>query len=352
MRRPSRIIQPETAGRVRIGPQEETMSAAASMTFGDRAKLWGVAIRAFAFPASIVPVLVGSAYAAWAMSTGAAAGHFGWLRFVLALVAGMLVHVGCNLINDYYDFKYGVDREGSFGGSGVLTGGTMQPAEVLTGAYVALGLGALLGLVLVALLGPTSPGGLSLLIVGIIGVLGAIWYTTGKGSAKYNALGSPLVFLLMGPGYVLGAYLVQTGTLNWDAVWVSLPVGFIVAAILHANDTRDIVDDRAAGIKTIATVLGKDGARSYYSFLIFAPYVCVVAYAALKLAHVAAIAPVSCVLPLLTFPLAWPLHKLFQTVRDEKSDLLMPSVENTAKLHMAFGVLYTIGILLGLWLTF
>jgi 1,4-dihydroxy-2-naphthoate octaprenyltransferase len=319
------------------------------MTFGDRAKLWGIAIRAFAFPASIVPVLVGSAYAAWVMRSSAAAGSFDWLRFALALVAGMLVHVGCNLINDYYDFKYGIDREGSFGGSGVLTGGTMQPAEVLIGAYVALGLGSLLGLVLVALLGPTSPGGLSLLIVGVIGVLGAIWYTTGRGSAKYNALGSPLVFALMGPGYVLGAYLVQANSLNWNAVWISLPVGFIVAAILHANDTRDIVDDRAAGIRTIATVLGKDGARAYFSFLIFAPYLTVVVLAVLAFTHVAAVAPVTVLLPLLTLPLALPLHKLFWTVRDEKSDLLMPSVEGTAKLHMAFGVLYTIGLIAGIW---
>jgi 1,4-dihydroxy-2-naphthoate octaprenyltransferase len=327
-------------------------AAAATMSFGDRAKLWGVAVRAYSFPASIVPVLLGSAYAAYEMKTygwhsSVAPGelltlHFNWLMFVLALVAGMLYHVGCNLINDYYDFKKGIDREGSFGGSGVLVANTMTPAQIMQGAVTTLVLGTLLGLVLAYMLHLRGVQyGWPLLAIGAAGLVGAIWYTSGNAGAKYVALGSPLVFIMMGIGYVLGAYAVQTGTLSWGAVAVSLPVGFLVAAILQANDTRDIVDDREAGIRTIATVLGAKGARGYYSLLLFAPYLTVVLLVVLKVVAWPALAP------LLTLPLALPLHKLFWTVRDEKNAALMPSVEGTAKLHMAFGVLFSIGVLIG-----
>jgi 1,4-dihydroxy-2-naphthoate octaprenyltransferase len=327
-------------------------AATASLGFGERARLWGVAVRAYSFPASIVPVLAGSAFAAYEMSRlqaqaavpGIVGLQFNWLGFVLALVAGVLYHTGCNLINDYYDHKKGVDREGTFGGSGVLVAGTMTPAQIMQGAIVTLALGTLLGLVLAWQLHRIGvPFGWPLLAVGAAGLIGAIWYTSGNVGAKYVALGSPLVFIMMGIGYVVGAYLVQMGGLaNWGAaVAVSLPVGFLVAAILQANDVRDIVDDRAAGIRTIATQLGPTGARAYYSFLLFAPYVTVVLLALFG------VTPWTALAPLLTLPLALPLHKLFWTVRDERSDKLMPSVEGTAKLHMAFGLLFSIGILLG-----
>jgi 1,4-dihydroxy-2-naphthoate octaprenyltransferase len=131
---------------------------------------------------------------------------------------------------------------------------------------------------------------------------------------------------------------------------ISLPVGFLVAAILHANDTRDIADDREAGIRTIAIIQGKDAARAFYSFELFAPYVLVLLYViASHSAPGVGILPWTGLLPLLTLPLALQLHKLFATVREERSEALMPSVENTAKLHMAFGMLLTIGVIAGHW---
>ena len=100
---------------------------------------WGQAVRAFSFPASIVPVVLGSVLA-W-YSTG----KFNWILFILALVAGVLYHCGCNLINDYYDFKKGLDREGAFGGSGVLVDGSMKPEQTMAAARNFLILGSLIG---------------------------------------------------------------------------------------------------------------------------------------------------------------------------------------------------------------
>jgi 1,4-dihydroxy-2-naphthoate octaprenyltransferase len=335
------------------------MSAAtATMSFGERAKLWGVAVRAYSFPASIVPIVLGSAYA-WYKNDDPS-WRFNWVLLLLTLVAGVLYHVAVNLINDYYDFQKGVDRPGTFGGSGVLVAGTMTPRQVANGAYLCIVIGTLIGLFFVWRLSTLGGGpyqvGWPILLIGIIGLLGVLWYTSNSGSAKYNALGNPLVFLMFGPGYVLGTYVIQAQPVSagelWHPLLISIPIGFLVAAILHANDTRDIADDREAGIKTIAILQGKDRARAFYSFELFAPYVLVSLYVVGSMfTPEDRILPLTGFLPLLTLPLAMQLHKLFATVRDERSEALMPSVENTAKLHMAFGMLLSIGVIAGaLWL--
>ena len=303
-----------------------------TLAMNSKAKSWGVALRAFAYPASIVPVIVGSAYA-WLT-----AGSFNWGHFLLALVGGMLYHTGCNLINDYYDYRHGLDHEGAYGGSGVLVSGELKPKEVLVGAYLMLLLGSIIGLYFIYVFG------LPMLYIGIAGLLGTIFYTTTPMAFKYFALGSPLVFVQMGPLMVLGAYLVQAGSLSWDAVWISLPVGFIVAGILQANDVRDIVHDRKAGIHTNATLLGPTGSRAYLSFLLFAPYLTVIAL------WYSGVAPWSVMLPLITLPLAIGAHALHWKIRDIEHEALRDTPEMVAKLHLAFGVLMTIGLVAGNWI--
>ena len=117
------------------------------VTFRRRATLWGVAVRAYAYPASIVPVLLGSVYA-WYARGVFLPGHF-----LLALCAGMLYHTGCNLLNDYYDYRYGVDRDEAFGGSGLLVRGLMTPRQIALGAWACLAAGSLVGFYFVCLYG-------------------------------------------------------------------------------------------------------------------------------------------------------------------------------------------------------
>lgn len=328
-------------------------AAAASMSFGDKAKLWGVAVRAYSFPASIVPVLLGSAYAAYESAHAARLGQaspllfggFNWLFFIIAMIAGVLYQIGVNLFNDYFDYLKGVDRPDTFGGSGVLVAGSMEPKQVLNGALTACAAGTVLGGLLLWMLYQRGPQfALPLLIIGAAGLLGVLWYSGGNAGAKYWALGSPLVFATMGVGMVMGAYTIQTGTVNMNIFLVSLPVSFLVAAILHANDTRDIEDDEKAKILTAGILLGPSGARDYYYFLLFAPYGSAILLALLH------ILPWSALLCLLTLPLAVPIARIFVTVRDRKSDKLLGTVEATAKLHLAFGVMLSLGTLLGIWL--
>lgn len=302
---------------------------AGQRSLADTVKLWLRAIRAYSLPASVVPVVVGGAYAWYAT------GRFSWLLFLAALVAGMLYHVGANLINDAYDYEHGVDREGTFGGSGVLVDGSLSVRQMLVAAYVALGLGTALGIWFVVLYG------LPMLVIGVAGFLGAVFYTTTPGSAKYNALGEPLVFVMMGVLMVLGAYLVVAGELTWDAVWVSMPVAFLVTAILQANDTRDIVDDRRAGITTLAILLGPERARDLYSALLAAAYLSVVALVAFGIVAWPALAV------WVTAPLAWKLHRVYRRNRTEEGSGLVGTIERTAQLHMAFGLLFAVGLWAG-----
>lgn len=296
---------------------------------------WAIAVRAYSYPASIVPVLLGSVFAWYSGST------FNWLFFILAMIAGMLYHTGCNLVNDYYDYKYQVDRADTFGGSGMLVSGAMTPRQFARGSVVTLTLGTLIGLYFLAHFHAQYPFGWPLLLIGGLGLLGTIFYTATPLGAKYNALGEPLVFVMMGTGMVLGAYFIQAGNLSWNAVWISLPIGFLVAAILQGNDTRDIADDRDSRIITASTLLGATGARMFFSGLTFAPY------AILPVLAVARVAAWPVLLPLITLPLAIQLQRLFWRVRDEKHDELHNVPENAAKLHLAFGVLLTIGLIVG-----
>lgn len=318
------------------------MSATATMErpFLKSPGFWALAVRAYAFPATITPILLAGAYSYYVD------GHFHWLIFGLSLVAGLAYHIGCNLVNDYYDFRHGIDRPGTYGGSGVLVAGQLKPAEVLKVAWGSFAVGSLLGLYFIWYLNQAygQQAAVSMALIGALGLFSAVFYTATPLSAKYNALGEPLVFLMFGPGYVLGAYLLQTGQLSWNAVWVSIPVGFIVTAILQANDTRDLADDRAAKIRTASILLGPSGARAFQSVLYFGSYISLLALA------VARIVPWTALIALLTFPLALQLHKLFWSVREEKSEKLLGTVENTAKLHMAFGLLMSLGVLIGAWI--
>ena len=106
-------------------------------------RIWLQAVRPFAYPASVVPVLVG------AMLALSYEGEARWALFPLALICSVLFHTGTNLVSDAADFKRGVDREGTYGSSGVLVAGLLRPEQVFWGGVAAFALGCLLGLAFV-----------------------------------------------------------------------------------------------------------------------------------------------------------------------------------------------------------
>ncbi|HHY60877.1 MAG TPA: 1,4-dihydroxy-2-naphthoate octaprenyltransferase [Clostridia bacterium] len=291
-------------------------------------KTWFLAGRPWSLTATFVPVTLG-AVLAWSQ------GYFHPFLFLLSLVGGAFIQLGTNYTNTYGDYLSGVDTVESTRTCPQLVLGLLKPSHMLWVGIGCFAVAALIGVYLVYL------RGWPLLVVGVLGILGGYGYTLGV-AYKYKGLGTILVFFLMGPMMAWGAYYVQTGVSSWLPVLASLPVGFLISNLLHANDFRDIPHDTAAGIVTLGTILGFDRSLVFYYLLNIAAYVCLVL---LVIFHVL---PVASLLALLALPKAW---RQLRDAREgwagdrEKLTWLEP---NHAQLHFQFGLLLLGGLLLDL----
>jgi len=297
----------------------------------NRMATYVLAARPWAFPASVVPVLLGCAVA---ITHAGAALH--WPHALMTLFAAACLQGAANLVNDYFDFKSGVDRPGIDGASrGNLVTGRLTPRQVLVEGLILWGVGALFALYFLSAVGPIL---LPLIAAGFILGFG---YTVAPTVWKYRALGELCVFAAFGVGLTLGSYVVQTGHYSWTPVAYSLPVAFLIAAILLGNNLRDIASDREAAIHTLAMELGPRRGRFFYLSLLAAAYLIPVVMAATRAA-----AP-SAMLPLVSLPLArrtmrdvWPRAGS----ADERSGLIDLDLR-TAQLQMVFGLLLILGTL-------
>lgn len=290
--------------------------------------IWLQAVRAFSFTASSIPVLVGTALAL------NYPGKVMWILFPVVYIAGLLVHAATNLVSDYYDYKKDVDKDYTFGGSGVLVQGLLPAKSILTGGLVLFAITAALGIILIAV------RGVPILVLGLIGIVGGYFYTGRPFGYKYLGLGDFLVFILMGPLMVIGSYYCLTGSYHHAVLLVSIPVGFLVSAILQANNTRDIKHDTEAGIKTLENTLGPKGAKAFYYFALIAAYISVVLMVIFK------ILPLWSLMVIVTLPQALKnIIKLAHSQPDQPEQVATLDVE-TAQLHLSFGLLLTVSLVL------
>ena len=260
------------------------------------------------------------------------AGEFSPLLFALVIVASVLCHAGCNLANDYFDFRKGVDTEQSLGPSGVIQQGWLTLDQVRTGMIVTFGVATLLGLIILAL------STWWLLLLAVPSLLAAVLYTGGPKPLGYLALGEATVWLFMGMGIVCGTYVAMAGRLRWEVAVGSLGISALVAAILHANNLRDFELDRAAGKRTLGHVLGWSNAVREFTVLIAAAYMLTGLLVVLWPANWPTL------LVLVTLPAALALVQLVRSNNDAQS--LNMSVRATAQLHFQFGLLLTLGLVI------
>ncbi len=293
-----------------------------------RIAVWFQALRPYSFTASVIPVV---AAAALAFSFRA---PVDWRLFPLVLFCAVLLHSATNVFNDYFDFKKGVDTKGSFGSSGVLVEGLESPGRILMLGWVLFSAGVLLSLVLVSLRGKP------LFLLALCGFLGVLLYTAEPFCYKYIGLGDFFVFLFMGPLLVTGAYFALTGTYTGAVLYISLPIGFLVTAILSSNNLRDIARDRRAGIITLESLIGFKASQALYIFLIGAAYLSVVILVCAKMLAPPALSV------FFTLPLAAKnIRLILESSEAENARISMIDVM-TAQLHMAFGLLLTVSILI------
>lgn len=286
-----------------------------------RLSIFWKAVRPFAFPATLAPVLIGSLIAP----------AVEWGRFLLVLLGTLLAHSGVNVISDWMDWRRGADTWKVLGSSRVLVDGLLDPRTHLRFGIVLMVLAALIGVWLLSLSGP------AVWYFMAAGAALGIFYTVPPLGLKYRALGDLAVFLAFGPLMTGGAYYVQTSQLEWLPFWLSIPIGLLTIAILHGNNYRDIAEDRAAGYHTVASLLGPRGSAIYYTALLAGAYTMVVLFIAFEWLPAWALGV------MLTLPLAWRnLTVAFNHARVAFSflDLL------TAQLHLAFSLLLVAGLLL------
>ena len=214
---------------------------------------WLAELRAPFLTASVVPVAVGAA-AAWRLEGG-----LDWTLLWLTLLAVVLLHLGANVTNDYWDFLRGTDvvnrsRTPFSGGSGLLTDGRLRPRAVLRAGLVLLAAGALVGLLLARL----SGGGWWVVVVmGAVGVGGAYFYSAPPLSLASRGLGELVIGSTFGVLVVAGTCFVQTGGFPPEALAASAPVALWVAGIIWANQIPDLEADRATGKRTLVVRLGE-----------------------------------------------------------------------------------------------
>ena len=296
-----------------------------------KASAWYKALRPRVFTATYVPMGLAGILAT-------ADGVFDTTVFLLALIGTLLLQSAANLINEYADYRRGADDLKEAGQGMTIKHKILEPRSVLYGAILTTLAGCLVGLYLLSQSGPL------LWLIGIGGVLVAVTYTAGPFPLAYHGLGEIAVAIFMGPAVVIGAYYVMSPGLS-DARMIelgliSLPIALMVAAILHANNIRDMDADRAVNKRTLAVIFGIRFARAEYVFLVIGTYI------AQAFVIASGLLPPITLLTLITLPEALRLIRIFNVSR--AVPLLHQAQGRTAKLHGQFGLLLVVSLALSM----
>jgi 1,4-dihydroxy-2-naphthoate octaprenyltransferase len=213
--------------------------------------VWIEATRPKTLPAAVAPVLVGTALAAHGGSADYAAAG-------LCLLFALLIQIGTNFANDYYDFIQGADSASRVGPRRAVAAGLVRP-EVMKRAMVAV-----FALAFAVGLGLIAWGGPGLIVIGVASIACGVAYTGGPFPLGYNGLGDLFVFVFFGLVAVGATFFVQTGEVTVDAILAAIPIGLLAANILVVNNYRDVDTDRAAGKRTLVVRFGRGAARAQF----------------------------------------------------------------------------------------
>jgi len=216
-----------------------------------RWKIWLEAARPKTLWAAFSPVIIGTTLAI-------GDGKVHWLSAVITLIAALLIQIGTNFANDYFDYKHGADTHERLGPLRVTQARLISEAQMKRTFILTFLLAFGLGLYLV------YRGGVPILIIGLLSILFGILYTGGPYPLGYHGWGDVFVLLFFGPVAVGGTYYVQALTINWQVLVVGLAPGFISTALLTVNNLRDVETDARSGKKTLAVRFGKNFARAEY----------------------------------------------------------------------------------------
>lgn len=288
---------------------------------------WIVATRPWSYPASTMPVALVLAYY---FANGVAIDP---VNAVWALLNIIIFHAAGNVWSDYFDFRYGVDNQNTLGVR-QLVDGKFTGREFIWFAIFLFVVGTLCALFLV------WRTGMPFLAVTFAGIVAALVYPP----LKYRVGGDVVIFIAYTLTPLFATAWIVTGTWSLDAIWAVLPTGILTVGILHANNLRDAQTDTQAGIRTLASVLGKKWSVWLYHFEMLAPFAILLATVWLG------ILPMTV---LLTLPIAVAVMTLCkQALRfDGVNTASIVTLDAlTAKTQLMFSMLMVAGLVAGHWL--
>ncbi len=288
-------------------------------------KEWYIATRPWSFPVSSMPVVVTTAFLFWYSRTPEAGFEVNWIAAVLALVGIIAFHAAGNLLSDYNDHRTGVDGEAVML---PLVNGSFQPREFVRFGVTMLLIGIAIGFTLIYLTGP------AVLWVGLAGAL----LTVGYSWLKYHALGDLDILLNFGFLPVVGTSLVVAGEIVVPALVLALPVGLITVGVLHANNSRDAVSDKAAGIKTFAMLIGPRSSVAVYQLELLLPFVLV------ALAVAFGLLPWMTIVCFIVFPRAYRLARRMTGLLSGGGEAVADVDVATSQQQLFFSLLLTVAL--------
>ncbi|GIU24818.1 1,4-dihydroxy-2-naphthoate polyprenyltransferase [Shewanella schlegeliana] len=290
---------------------------------------WILAIRPRTLPAAIGPLLVGNVLALQLE-------QFSLFIAAVSMLCALLLQIAVNLANDYFDFKSGVDTEERLGPVRVTQSGMLSPTAVRNAMILCLVLALLVGSFLI------YHGGLPIAFLALAAVLGALGYSGGPYPLASHGLGEVAAFVFFGLVAVVGSYFLQAGETATSAWLLGCAIGFLNAAIMLVNNTRDMETDIKAGKKTLAVRMGLEQSRIFYQSFVFLPFAIIIAGF-----FMGALPGLPVLLAGLAFIMARKLSRDFNEVTGVA---LNPLLGRTAKLTMIFSALFSLGLLIDTYL--
>jgi 1,4-dihydroxy-2-naphthoate polyprenyltransferase len=221
---------------------------------------WIMAARLRTLPAAIAPVLIGCSLAFGDQ-------NFHFPSALCAMLGAILIQLGTNFANDYFDFVKGVDNEHRIGPTRATQSGLITPSDMKLGFIITF------ALIIPFVCYLAYRGGWVFFVLGIISVICGILYTGGPKPLGYIGLGDVFVLIFFGPVAVVGTYYVQSLQFETHALWSGLASGMISTAILVVNNLRDHTEDAKVGKNTLVVQFGPTFGRLEYTFCLIIAFV-------------------------------------------------------------------------------
>jgi 1,4-dihydroxy-2-naphthoate polyprenyltransferase len=293
-------------------------------------KHWGQIVRAQYLTLPVVLSFLGNAYAYYK-------GYFQWSTAIIALIGLMLAHMSVNVINDYFDYKSGIDlktkRSPFSGGSGSIVEGVILPRTALTIGLVLLMLSAGIGVYFIL----TVNWQLAILLL-----ISAFFILAYSPLILKQRMGEWSAGLGLGAFPIIGTIFVQMGFYSWPMLAVSIPSAILVHNLLLLNEIPDENADKTAYRKTFPILYGPQATIRYYVFLSLLMYIFISAGVSLG------VLPLLCILSFIVAPLVFSIQKIANKSEELDFSKILPL--NVAHIHLTH-LLLALAFMLTRWLS-